>query len=277
VTPLLALLASGLWGAADFAGGLVSRRLAALVVVVVSQAIALLGLAVVVVATGPGPWGSYLFNGVACGLVGSVALLAFYRALAIGPMGLVAPVASTGVALPVLAGLVAGESLDRIQAGGLVLTMTGVVLASGPELRAGDTGTRQGLLLALVAAVGFGTVYVLIARGSVVDVGMTLLLQRLTSLVVGAAALAALRIRVRLDRPDLPALAFVGAADVGANAAFAVASRSGLLSVTSVLASLYPVVTALLARQILHERLLRLQLAGVTCAFGGVLVLAGAD
>jgi drug/metabolite transporter (DMT)-like permease len=276
VSALFALLSSALWGAADFAGGVASRRLHVLTVTVVSQAVALVGVAVVVVATGGGPWGSYLWYGVACGVVGPVALAAFYRALAIAPMGLVAPIAAIGVAIPVLVGVVGGDDLQAAHLLGMGLAVVGIVLASGPELRAADRSVRRGLALALAAAVGFGTIFVLIAGGSEVDVGMTLLAQRVTNVAVGGLAWVVVRPGPRLRRADLPLVCFVGLADVGANAAFGYASQAGLLSVTSVLASLYPVVTALLARQLLQERLTRLQMAGVTSALGGVLVLAGA-
>lgn len=280
MSALFALLASVLWGAADFAGGLASRRLPVVTVVVLSQALALVGIALVVAATGGGPVGAYLLYGVGCGVVGLVALGAFYRALAIAPMGLVAPIAATGVAVPVLVGVLGGEDLRPVHLAGIGLAVLGIVLASGPELRASESSLRVGLGLALAAAAGFGTVFVLIARGAEVALGMTLLAQRGTNVVVGALLLLALRRTAgagrRPARDDLPLIGFIGLADVGANAAFGYASQVGLLSVTSVLSSLYPVVTALLARQLLHERLTRLQLAGVSAAFGGVLVLAGA-
>jgi drug/metabolite transporter (DMT)-like permease len=276
VSAIFALAASLLWGAADFAGGLASRRLPALTVMVLSQGVALAGVAVVVVATGGGPWGAYLLYGVACGVVGPVALAAFYRALAIAPMGLVAPIAAVGVAIPVLVGVASGDALQSAHLAGIGLAVVGIVLASGPELRASDGTVRHALALALVAAAGFGTVFVLIAGGSQVDVGMTLLVQRLTNVCLGVLALLVVRPDARPGRADLRLIAFVGIADVGANAAFGFASQAGLLSVTSVLASLYPVVTALLARQLLRERLTRVQVAGVTSALGGVLLLAGA-
>ncbi|MDP9396942.1 MAG: DMT family transporter [Actinomycetota bacterium] len=279
MSALLALTSSGLWGTADFYGGLLSRRLRTLAVIVVSQAFALLGIAVVVlvgaVAAGAPPVGSYLWYGVGCGLIGPVALAAFYRALALGPMGLVAPIAATGVSVPVLVGLLGGERLLPAHVAGIAVAVTGIVLASGPELR-GRQGGGPGLLLAGVAALGFGCVFVLIAAGAETSVPMTLLTQRATNLVVGLAALFAVRQRLGLQRGDLRLLAFVGLADMAANGTYGLASQAGLLTVSAVLASLYPVVTALLARQLLGERLRRVQLVGVGAALAGVLLLAGA-
>ena len=279
---VLALLASLLWGTADFLGGSVSRRLPVGSVVGTSQLVALLGLLPVAVLTGAlDEPRRYLLPGVAAGLIGSVALAAFYRALALGTMGVVAPVAALGVVVPVAAGLAGGESPSVLQLGGIAAAVVGVVLASGPELR-GQAGARP-LLLAGVAAVGFGVVFVLIAEGSASgsfgSVVMTLLTMRLTAvllltgLLLARAPQAGLELGVR--RRDLPVLVTVGALDVGANAAFAVASQSDLLAVTAVLASLYPVVTVLLARQLHGERLVGPQLPGVGLALLGVVLLAG--
>lgn len=279
---LLALLASLLWGTADFLGGTATRRLPVASVVGVSQLVALLGLVPVALAVGAldEPRG-YVLPAVGAGACGVVALAAFYRALAVGTMGVVAPVAALGVVVPVAAGLVAGESPAALQLAGIGVAVVGVVLASGPELT-GRAGVLP-LVLAGVAALGFGTVLVLIAEatqaGSFGSVVMTLLTMRLVSVVaLTLVLLAVLRSRgpeIGVRWGDLPVLVAIGAFDVGANAAFAIASQSDLISVTAVLASLYPVVTVLLARQLHAERLVRVQLVGVALALGGVVLLAG--
>ncbi len=282
MSALLALLASLLWGVADFLGGTVSRSLPVVRVVALSQLAAAGGLLPVVLATGAlsAPRG-YALPAAAAGLAGLVALAAFYRALAMGTMGVVAPVAALGGVVPVVAGLVSGESPTWLQSAGIAAAVVGVVLASGPELR-GAAGALP-LLLAGVAALGFGAVLVLLAEGAEHSVVMTLFTMRVTAVTVLALSFLALARsgRVRgawaVPRGSLPVLAAIGAGDVLANGAFALASaRAGaLLSVTSVLASLYPVVTVLLARQVHGERLRRLQVAGVTGALAGVALLAG--
>jgi drug/metabolite transporter (DMT)-like permease len=171
VSLLLGLLTSLLWGSADYGGGLLSRRLPVATVVFVSQAVALFavgGLLAVSVANGGGPLpvGGYLVFGAAAGVLGSAALVAFYRALAAGPMGLVAPVAATGVAVPVVAGLVRGERLTAFQDAGVVLAVAGAVLASGPEMRSDVPVRRQTVLLSVAAALGFGAVRPLLAEGA---------------------------------------------------------------------------------------------------------------
>ena len=164
-----------------------------------------------------------------------------------------------------------------------MLAVAGVVLASGPELSGKGRGGAAPLVLAALAAVGFGAVLVLVAEGSadgsVASVVMVLLTMRLTSVVVLTALLLALSprrgVQIGVRRGDLPVLAAIGVFDVGANGAFALASQGDLISVTAVLASLYPVVTVLLARQFHAERLAGVQLVGVAAALVGVVALAG--
>src|SRR4051794_8238411 len=221
MTVALALCASLLWGTSDFLGGTASRRLPATGVVVVSQAAALVGLLVVAAATGAfdDPIG-YLGWAVAAAVVGVVALVSFYAALAGGTMGVVAPIAALGVAVPVVVGLAQGDRPTAWQGVGVALAIVGVVLASGPQGRSGGggRGTRP-LVLAGVAAVGFGTVIVCVAHGARVSTTMTLLVMRATSVgVLGALAVSG-RIRVGATRRDWPMLFAIGVGDVTANAA----------------------------------------------------------
>ncbi|MQA87308.1 MAG: EamA family transporter [Streptosporangiales bacterium] len=279
----LALLASALWGAADFYGGALSRRLHVFTVVFVSQAVALVvfgagGLLTGALETG----GPYLIWGTAAGIAGPLALFAFYRALAVGRMGVVAPLAATGVAVPVLFGVVSGERPSAGQVAGMVAVVVGIVLAAGPEARG---GTAASIGLALAAALGFGLVFVFLAEGGASDAYATIVVQRAVNVVLVGAVLAAMvlagagyrgRTPGRLLLAHLPLLAFVGVADAAANLAYAVASRHGLISITAVLASLYPVVTAVLARYLHRERLRPVQVTGAAATMGGVLLLAAA-
>lgn len=277
---LLALLSSALWGVSDFVGGSVSRRVPVPSVLGLSQLAALLLLVPLAYATGAvdAPR-DYLVPGVFAGLAGVIGLAAFFRALSIGTMGVVAPIAALGVAVPVVAGLVRGERPTSLQVLGMVIAVVGVVLASGPEL-SGKAGVTP-LLLAVVAALGFGTVFLLIALAAEDDqraVVMTLLTMRLTGVVLLTAALL-LTLRRRgadlgVTARDLPVLLAIGAADVGANAAYGLSTRLGLVSVAAVLSSLYPVVTAALAYRFLGERLRRIQLVGAGITLVGIVALA---
>ncbi|MEV6027581.1 DMT family transporter [Streptomyces sp. NPDC052036] len=283
MTALFALATSLLWGLADFGGGLLTRRMPALTVVVVSQAVAASMLGVVVLATGA--WseaGPRLWFAFAAGLMGPIALLSFYQALALGPMGVVSPLATLSVAVPVGVALVLGERPGLLQAAGIAVALAGVVLAGGPQLR-GAPVQRRAVLLTLVAALGFGTVFALVAEASTTVTGLFLALfvQRVTNVVVGGAALGAAVRRGAPALPEggfpwrsLPALAFVGLADVAANGSYALAAQHGPVTVAAVLASLYPVVTALAARGFLSERLRAIQAAGAGLALVGTLLLA---
>lgn len=166
MTALFALATSVLWGLADFGGGVLTRRTPALTVVVVSQSIAVAVLGVIVAATGAWSEASpHLWFAVAAGLVGPMAMLAFYKALAMGPMGVVSPLGSLGVAVPVTVGLVLGERPGLPQLAGVLVAVAGVVLAGGPQLR-GAPVQRRAVVLTLVAAMGFGAVMALIAEAS---------------------------------------------------------------------------------------------------------------
>lgn len=272
----LALLASLLWGTSDFLGGTAARRLPATAVVAGSQAIALLGLLVVALASSAfGADTGYLGWALAAAVVGVVALTSFYAALAGGTMGVVAPIAAVGVVVPVAVGVAEGDRPGLLQAVGVVLAFAGVFLAAGPQRdESGARPSSRPLVLAGVAAAGFGTVLVCVAHGARSSTVMTLLTMRATSvLLLGLLAVAG-RAAVTAHTRDLPLLAVIGAGDVGANAAMAVASTRGLLSVVAVLSSLYPAVTVLLARFVHAERLTRVQTVGVVAALTGVVLIA---
>ncbi len=282
---LAALLSALLWGTADFLGGTAARRLPVASILGASQLVALLGL--VPLAAGLGAFDeprAYVLPGIGAGLTGLVALAAFYRALALGTMGVVAPIAALGVVVPVALGLLSGERPGPLQLVGMVVAVVGVLLASGPELSGRGRGGAAPLLLAGAAALGFGAVLALVAvgsggeQGSLGAVVMTLLTMRLASvLVLTALLLVGARRRgleTGLHRGDLPVLVAVGVFDVGANGAFALASQSDLVSVAAVLASLYPVTTVLLARRFHAERLAGGQPGGVALTLIGVVLLA---
>ena len=270
---LLALASSACWGTADFFAGLKSRTMPAAAVVGWSQGLALLVIAAVV-ALRPG---ELTFDGwpawaVAAGLAGAMGLVCFYAALSTGTMGVVAPVASLGVVVPVLLGLAGGEQPAPAAWAGMAVAVFGVLLASGPEL-SGEVSPRP-VILAVVAAAGFGFALYCLDRGARESLLLTLWGMRLTSVTVFAVAALVLRTAGGVTRADLPPLFAIGVGDLVANTLFAFASSRGLVSVASVLGSIYPVVTVLLARFVLHERLRRIQAVGVALTLVGVGVLA---
>ena len=270
---ILALVSSLAWGSADFLGGQVSKRYAPFFVVGISQAFGLLLMLVVATATaswsGPVDWIPW---SVLASISGFTGLGLFYAAMATGAVGVVSPITALGALGPIILGLFQGDQPTVVQYLGLIVALVGVVLASGPEL-SGNTGARP-VVLAIGATVLFGTCLVAIALGSRTSAVMTMTGMRLTTVsllaLAGLVALAAgKRQRVR-DARDAGVMAAIGVLDVSANLFYGLATASGVLALVSVLGSVYPVVTVLLAWQFLGERLKPIQYVGVALSLGGV-------
>jgi drug/metabolite transporter (DMT)-like permease len=273
----LALASSLLWGTADFTGGLLTRRQAVLAVLLVSQASAVALALVVLAGSGaPAPSTTGLAWGLGSGVVGVAALAAFYRGLAIGTMSIVAPVSATGAAVPVLVGVLRGERPAALQVAGIALALVGIVLAArAPGEAPAARPARASLALALAAALGFGTFFVGVQRSAAHgSVAWTLVSVRGGELVLLLIAATALRPALPRSGRDFAALALVGLFDAGANGLYALATTHGLLSVVSVLGSLYPAVTVLLARGVLHERVSRSQELGVLATLAGIVAIS---
>ena len=273
----LGLAASLSWGVGDFLGGLQSRRMPVVAVVLGSQ-LAGLSLAVVIVAirgTGP-PGGDFFAYAAASSVGGIVGLTAFYKALSIGAMGVVAPLSSTGAVIPLVVGLATGDTLTTLQAAGIALAIAGVVLASreASDEAKGSASVAKGAGLALVSAIGFGFFFVMIAHASDADVLWAVCVNRTVSALLLSVALLVTRPKLGLRVRDMRVLALVGVLDIAATWFFAVATTKGLVSVVAVLASLYPIVTVVLARVVLHERLHAIQRVGAAAALAGVALIS---
>ena len=272
---LLALASSFFWGAGDFLGGTLSRRLPAVAVVGVSQALALAAFALAAWAVGEAasgmPAAGWAWSA-AAGVAGLTGLVAFYTALASGTMGVVAPIAALGVVVPLAAGLLAGERPTAVQLVGVALGVAGGVLASGPEMS--GTASRRPVALAMLAGLAFGLTLLFLARGSEDSPLLTLVGMRATSVTLLVVVALVARSVGGVRRGDLPLLATIGLLDGGANLTYAIATTAGLLSLVAVLASLYPAVTVVLARLVHHERMTRVQDAGVVAAVAGVVLVA---
>jgi len=274
VAALLALLSSLMWGTADFIGGLISKRVPSIVVVAATQTVGLIAIGIVALVTSAwrAPTG-YLPWAVLASLTGASGLVIFYRALATGTMGVVAPISAMAGLVPVVAGLMAGERFTSTTAVGALLIAVGVILASAPELRA-EAGWRP-LVMASCAALLFGFSLLAIARGSEYSAIMTMTAMRAVSVTILGAAVAVLASRRAITVSGIPRnlwplIVLVGIFDVSANVAFGASANSGPLVISAVLGSLYPVVTAVLAAAILHERLRGVQYFGVAAALIGL-------
>lgn len=270
---LLALSSSLMWGAADFLGGFTSRRIPALAVYGLSQAVGFVVL--VLAATVTSSWGAdpgYWPWAIASSLLGMVGMLTFYAALSIGPMGIVSPLVALSVLVPVSYSLLRGEIPAGVQILGIIAAVVGILLASGPELSGAESA--RPLILAGIAALAFGGMYLTMAEGSAYSPLMTMTGMRVTTVILFVVILAKVRSLGGASRRDALPLIIIGVFDAGANVAYGVATTLGLLSTTAVLGSLYPVVTAVLAAVFLHERLRAVQYAGVAVAMAGVVMIS---
>jgi drug/metabolite transporter (DMT)-like permease len=274
VSVLLALAASVSWGVSDFLGGLNSRFLAVAAVLLVSQTVGFaLMLPLALVHGWPAFDGSSYGFAMAASAAGLIGIAAMYRGMAVGSVSVVAPISATGAAVPVLFGLLRGEHAAPLQLVGMGLTLVGIVLASRAAQSPGATGPSRlarGVWFAILAALGFGGFFVLIHQASTYDVLWAGTIQRLTGVVIMVVVVLAQRPSLAVGWRRVPGLVVIGALDTAANVLYAFASTTGLVSLAAVLASLFPVVTVILARIVLHERLSASQGTGVVFALAGV-------
>lgn len=312
-TSIAAALAAALvWGTTDFLGGLTSRQMHALTVVLWVNAIGLVAAAAVALATGATLGGDALGWAIASGCASGVGFVLFYAAMAIGPMSVVAPITAAGALLPATVALAGGESIPSSALLGLALALVGSVLAArsaGEEPEAGAAerpadspaaggrsrsvetsllgsaapsptrATARVVGLAVLAGIAIGAVLALVQQATDQD-GTSPLAVVAVGRAVALALTVALALALRTAR-GVPAanrrgILAIGIGDTAANALFAIASSEGSHAVAAVLGSLYPITTVLLARALLGERLGRSQLVGVATAFVGIALVSAA-
>ena len=275
---LLALISSGMWGAADYLAGNLSKKFRPTAVLSVTQIIGLFFGLILAIATGAFDAqalgdGGYLLPGIAAGFAGYLGLIFLYRALATGRMGVVSPISAMSGIVPVLYALIfLGERLSGIVAIGVIFALLGAFLASGPELSQGFP--LKPVFLALGAAVSFGTCLIFMAKGSESSALMTMVSMRAATFLVSVAILLRLRGTGGMGKSHIGLLLFIGVADFSANLILGIATTKGLVSLAMVFGSLYPIMTALLAFVFLKERLHRVQYVGIASAVLGVAVIA---
>ena len=272
--PALALAASLSWGFADFFGPLKGRTLGALRVLFVSQIFGWTAIAIAVAIRGAGPAASGVLWAIPAAVSGTLGLYAFYRGMAVGAMSVVAPIAGVSAVIPVVVGFASGDRPSLLQNLGMGLALAGVLLASREHQEGGGRRFASGIGLALLAAIGFGGYFPFMHAAGDADFWWASLVFRTTTLLVLTVAVLITRTNVRVPRPDLRVVALVGIGDTLGNALFAAASNYGLVSVTSVLASLYPLVTVVLAHTILHERVDPSQRLGIAGTLAGVALIS---
>jgi drug/metabolite transporter (DMT)-like permease len=279
VVPLIYSLASAAsWGISDFLGGQQTRRLPVLGVLAVSQPAGLVLIALFIVFAGADSISAgKLAIAFLAGAASLGGLAAFYSAMAMGTVSVVAPIAALGVVVPVVFGLAEGESPDALQLAGLVPAIAGVVVLSyeeRPEEAETARTARLSIALAIVAGLGFGIFFTGLDAAAPDRPGWAILAVRVGGLATVLVALLVARPRLDGVSAAWPVLIVIGVFDVLANALFAIASTKGALPVVAVVSSMYPAFTVALAHAVLGERLATLQCTGVVLALGGVAMIA---
>ena len=272
---VLALAAAGLWGTSDFGGGLLGRRAPILGVLVFTQSIGLIIAAAITGLRGePAMGGRDLLFALGGATLASIGIGGLYRGLAVGRMGIVAPVAAVLTAVtPALIGVgLQGFPSALVLVGFGVAIVAVVIVSLVPD---DGSGRPSGLPYALVAGVALGLLSVFFSRISMAYVFAPLTVLRLGVVAIFVVVILVRRLPWRLPRSTWPLVIAVGIVDLVGNAAFITASRTGDLAIAAVLSSLYPVVTVLLAAMLLRERITRSHAIGVALALLAIGLIAG--
>jgi drug/metabolite transporter (DMT)-like permease len=273
----ISLASSFSWGISDFLGGQQSRRLPVLAVLAVSQPVGLVLIGILILLFGADPISAdKLAIAAVAGVASLGGLWAYYAAMAMGTVSVVAPIASLGVVVPVVIGLARGDAPATIQLIGLAPAIAGVVILGYEERPEQARVARRSIVLAILAGLGFGIFFTALDLAATDRPGWALLAVRVGGVATVAFALLISRPRLSVVSGSIAILITIGVFDVLANALFAVASTKGVLPVVAVGGSMYPAFTVALAYVVLRERLARIQWVGVALAlFGVVLIAAG--
>ena len=278
LSPELAAIGFGLlsaisWGSGDFSGGFATRRTGVIGVVAISHSFGLLLLLALAILTGEAmPAASDMLIGAVAGFSGMVGLIALYRALASGKMGIAAPVSAVlTAALPVAFSMMTRALPEPIQIIGFVLAFASIVLIS----YAGTSRTMSGISLALLAGTGFGLFFIMLDQIQSDAIYWPLIAARVTSTVIMFATLIfSRRASLPRDRRIISIVLVSSILDVGGNVFFLMATQSGRLDIAAVVSSLYPAATLVLAWLLLKEHLTRIQLIGVVAALIAVALIS---
>ncbi|MCM1986763.1 DMT family transporter [Methanococcoides seepicolus] len=271
---LLGLASAAAWGAADFGGGFASKRTSEYSVVILMQAVGLILLPILaIVFSEQFPRGGGIFWGFVAGVAGSLGLVFLYRALSQGKMGVVAPVSAIiTVALPVIYGAIKEGLPSVYQMAGFMVALVAMWLISSSD----DNGDirRQDIVLPLLAGVGFGIFFISVDMFSEDAVFWPLTVAKLSSVITILLISILTRSRGIPTRGALPLIILAGIFDAGGNLFFALASQIGRVDIATVIASLYPGSTVLLAWIFLKERLALKQWMGVVLALVAIVFIS---
>ncbi|MBI9086860.1 MAG: DMT family transporter [Desulfobacterales bacterium] len=261
------------WGAADFSGGLATRKNAVLTVLLLSQVLGLALLSVLLVVFGetfPGP--GAMVMGALAGLAGALGIAALYRGLATARMGLVAPLSAVvSAVVPMIYAMATVGLPGRLQLMGIALALASVWLLSASS--DGGTATLADLKLPVLAGLGFGLFFIFIDSAGEKAILWPLIAARCASVLLIIPLVAVQKKQTPSPRLQLPFIALAGILDTAGNAFFVLATQVGRLDISAVLTSLYPAATVMLAWLVLKERINRRQGLGVAVAVSALVLI----
>ncbi len=271
------------WGIADFIGGLKSRDLPVLTVLIISNGVGVVLLGTILVGSGRSfSIDPNLVWAVPAGITGIAAMYLLYRSLAMGTMSILAPISATGVILPVIWGIISGDTLSGLKLTGMAAAFLGTILAAMEKSKDdGKIKWTNGIQYALGAAVCIGFYFILMDNACETDPLGASMIMRTTTFILLIPVILISRSPVSrrsikaIPKGHLAIIAFMGVMDTLAAFSFALATRSGMLSIVAVISSLYPAVTVLLSAVIIRERFGRVQSSGVILAILGVVLISG--
>jgi drug/metabolite transporter (DMT)-like permease len=272
---VLGVFAGGMYGAADFLGGIATKRIAPVAVTAISQSVGLAVLLIAVPFFPAHPTGTQMLIGLFGGLFGGIGIALLYHALSIGKMGVVSPITAViAAAFPVIFGIVRGDALKSFQLVGIGVALVAVVMISLSKEPSGEREiATSGVKEAIGSGIAIGVFFLVLGvagRGAGLD---GLLAARVGSILFLLALAAFTRTSLR-PQGTLITLLAVGVMDMIANVCFVIAAATGELAIAAVLTSLYPASTVFLARAVLNERLQTIQKIGVGLALIGVGLIA---
>jgi drug/metabolite transporter (DMT)-like permease len=273
-TVLLGLTSAVTWGAGDFGGGLLSRRIPLFGVVAAMQVVGMLvGLAIAILRGEPVPAGPDLAWSVGAGLCGVVGMTSLYRGLAVGRMGVVAPTTGVvGAVVPVLVGFATEGVPSALTIVGIATALAAVVLVT--RAPGHQAGRPSGVEWALLAGFAIGGFNVCIGQLSGAGQFGPLVVLRGVQTIILLALIVLWRQPWRMHPADVAKVSVVGVLDMLGNVAFIIAAQVGALAVATILSSLYPVTTVLLALLLLHERVTRSHLAGIALTVAAITLIS---
>ncbi|MDA8277907.1 MAG: EamA family transporter [Actinomycetota bacterium] len=268
---LLAIASSISWGTSDYFGGVASRTIDSLVAVLFSQFAAMVAVLTIVIATGGLTLKGALVNAVIAGLVGPLALILYYRALAIGPMGIVGPINATSGAVPVIYGFLIGESISALQWIGVLGCIAGVTIVSSSHITSPHREDLKVVAMSIASALGFGIVYIFLARSASAGTMNTLAIQRITNVIFIGALLLIGKKKLKFNgvRGGI-FLSLIGILDVSANGFYIVAAARSSIAIAGAIGATYPLATTALAAKYSKERLSLVQYTGAALTIASI-------